>query len=89
MHATRSDPFNTQRPVSPHAHTRRGNMPGRNPCPARLLRHFTLLAVPPPSEGATKAILSALVTGWLAGFGADLQGLDGPLVNASMEAYKR
>lgn len=60
-----------------------------HPALPRLLRHFSLLAVPPPSNDATKAILSAMVSGWLADFGADLQSLAGSLVNASVEAYNR
>lgn len=48
-----------------------------------------MLSVPPPSDGATKAILSALLGGFLSDFGPDLRGLAGPLVDASVEAYNR
>ncbi|KAI8465887.1 MAG: dynein heavy chain 7 [Monoraphidium minutum] len=57
---------------------------GRQEVSARFLRHFTMLSVPPPSDGATKAILSALLGGFLSDFGPDLRGLAGPLVDASV-----
>ena len=55
----------------------------------RFLRHLTLVAVPPPSEAATKAIVSALVGGWLADFGPDLRSMGTALVDASVDAYNR
>lgn len=60
------------------------------PCPGpRFLRHFTLLCVPPPSDGATKTILGAILGGFLSDFNADMKGMCGPLVDASVEAYNR
>mgnify|MGYP001811161525 CR=1 FL=1 len=55
----------------------------------RFLRHFTLLSVPPPSDTATKAILGALLGGFLSDFCADIKAMCGPLVNASVDAYNR
>jgi dynein heavy chain len=48
-----------------------------------------MLAVPPPSDAATKTILTAILGGFLSDFGADIKALCGPLVNASVEAYNR
>lgn len=56
----------------------------------RFLRHFTMLAVPPPSDAAIKTILTAILSGFLAAeFPADMKGVTGPVVNASVEVYNR
>ncbi len=64
-------------------------LPAGAPARARFIRHFTMLCIPPPSDAATKSILSAILNGWLQGFSPDLRALSGPLVAASVEAYNR
>jgi dynein heavy chain len=62
------------------------------PCSApspRFLRHFTMLSVPPPSDAATKSILSSILGGFLSDFPPDLKASCAALVNASVEAYGR
>ena len=48
-----------------------------------------MLCVPPPSEAATKTILSAIYSGFLADFPPDFKSVCQPIVNASVEAYNR
>lgn len=48
-----------------------------------------MLAVPPPSDSATKTILSSIVNGFLAEFSPEVRSLSGPIVLASVEAYNR
>jgi dynein heavy chain len=49
-----------------------------------------MLAVPPPSDAAIKTILTAILSGFLAAeFPADMKGITGPVVNASVEVYNR
>ncbi|GBF88264.1 dynein heavy chain axonemal protein, partial [Raphidocelis subcapitata] len=48
---------------------------GRQEVTPRFFRHFTMLSVPPPSDGATKAILSALLGGFLSDFAPDLRAM--------------
>jgi dynein heavy chain len=58
--------------------------------PCRFLRHFTMLAVPPPSDAAIKTILTAILSGFLAAeFPVDMKGITAPVVNASVEVYNR
>lgn len=59
------------------------------PTPPRFVRHFTLLAIPPPSHQSITTILSSLAGGWLADFPADIRALSAPLVAASVEVYNR
>ena len=62
---------------------------GRQEMTPRFVRHFTMLCVPPPSEAATKTILSAIFSGFLQDFPPDFKGVCQPVVNASVEAYSR
>lgn len=62
---------------------------GRHPLSGRFLRHFTQLCVPPPSEAATKTILTTILGGFLADWPQDLKGLCNPLVACATEAYNR
>ena len=55
----------------------------------RFVRHFTMLCVPPPSETATKTILSAIFNGFLHDFPTEFKTISLPIVNASVEAYNR
>lgn len=55
----------------------------------RLVRHFTLMCIPPPSDVATKAILSAIFGGFLQDFPPDLRHVTSPVVNAAVELYVR
>lgn len=62
---------------------------GRQEMTPRFVRHFTMLCVPPPSEQATKTILSAIFNGFLSEFPSDFKSVSQPIVNASVEAYNR
>lgn len=62
---------------------------GRQEMTARFVRHFTMLCVPPPSDTATKTILSAIFNGFLADFPKDFAALSQPIVACSVEAYNR
>ena len=55
----------------------------------RFTRHFTMLAVPPPSDTITKTILSSIIGGWLTEFPPDVRSMTGAVVSASVEAYTR
>lgn len=55
----------------------------------RFFRHFTMLAIPPPSDAAVKTILSSIFCGFLADFPADISSMAGPVVDASIAAYNR
>ena len=62
---------------------------GRQELTPRFVRHFTLLCIPPPSDQATKTILSSIFNGFLADFPSDFKSLCNPIVSASVEAYNR
>ena len=62
---------------------------GRQPLSARFVRHFTQLCIPPPSEAATKTILTTILGGFLADWGPELKALCGPLVTCATETYNR
>ena len=62
---------------------------GRQPLSARFVRHFTQLCIPPPSEAATKTILTTILGGFLADGGQDLKALCAPLVTCATETYNR
>lgn len=48
-----------------------------------------MLAIPPPSDAATKTILSAILTGFLGDFAQEVQNAAGAIVEASIETYNR
>lgn len=48
-----------------------------------------MLAIPPPSDSATKTILSSIINGFLAEFPPEVRSLSGPVVLASVDAYNR
>ena len=62
---------------------------GRQEVTPRMIRHFTLLSVPPPSDASTKTIFSTILQGFLADFNADVQQLCNPLVSASLQVYQQ
>lgn len=62
---------------------------GRQEITPRFVRHFTMLCVPPPSDAATKTILSAIFNGFLSDFPRDMAGVAAPIINCSVEAYNR
>ncbi|KAG2448089.1 hypothetical protein HYH02_007114 [Chlamydomonas schloesseri] len=62
---------------------------GRQEITPRFARHFTMLCVPPPSDAATKTILSAIFNGFLSDFPKELSSAASPIVNCSVEAYNR
>ncbi|GFR44385.1 hypothetical protein Agub_g5605 [Astrephomene gubernaculifera] len=62
---------------------------GRQEITPRFVRHFTMLCVPPPSDAATKTILSAIFNGFLADFPREISSAAVPIVNCSVEAYNR
>ena len=51
------------------------------------MRHLTQLCVPPPSDEATKAILSTILGAFLSDWSPDLRALCGPIVASAVEAY--
>ena len=62
---------------------------GRQDVTPRLLRHFTMLCVPPPSNASTRAIFSAILQGFLGDFAGELQQLAVPMVKASVALYEQ
>lgn len=62
---------------------------GRQPLSARFLRHFTQLCIPPPSDAATKTILTTILGGFWADWPQDLKTLCAPLVTCAIESYNR
>lgn len=62
---------------------------GRQEVTPRMIRHFTLLSVPPPSDASTKTIFSTILQGFLGDFNSDIQQLCHPLVNASLQIYQQ
>jgi dynein heavy chain, axonemal len=62
---------------------------GRQELTPRIVRHFTLLSVPPPSEASIKTIFSTILQGFLGDFSADIQQLCIPLVCASLQVYNQ
>lgn len=53
----------------------------------RFVRHLTQLCVPPPSDGAIKAIMSTILGAFLSDWSPDLRALCGPIVASAVEAY--
>ncbi|EFJ52606.1 dynein heavy chain 7 [Volvox carteri f. nagariensis] len=53
---------------------------GRQEITPRFVRHFTMLCVPPPSDAATKTILSAIFNGFLSDFPRDMASVAVPIV---------
>lgn len=53
----------------------------------RFVRHLIQLSVPPPSDGAIKAILSTILGAFLSDWSPDLKALCGPIVASAVEAF--
>ncbi|CAH8607094.1 unnamed protein product [Heterobilharzia americana] len=62
---------------------------GRNPVSPRLIRHFSLFAIPPPSETSLKQIFSAIINGYLLEFSQGVRNTGESIVNAAVEIYSR
>jgi len=65
---------------------------GRQEVTPRFFRHFNMLNVPPPSDASMKTILSSIYGGFLAvpgGFPGDFSECVKPVVDASVEVYRR
>ncbi|VDM01287.1 unnamed protein product [Schistocephalus solidus] len=62
---------------------------GRNPTTPRLIRHFTVLAIPPPAEFTLKRIFTAIMQGFMLDYPAALRPLAEPIVNGAVEMYGR
>lgn len=62
---------------------------GRQELPNRFVRHFSLMCLPPPSDQATKVILSSIFNGFLANFPPEFKSVCNPIVAASVESYNR
>ncbi|KAH8862654.1 Dynein heavy chain 6, axonemal [Schistosoma japonicum] len=62
---------------------------GRNPITPRLIRHFGLFAIPPPSEISLKQIFSSIINGYLLEFPQGVRTAGESIVNAAVEIYTR
>ncbi|KAF8560849.1 hypothetical protein P879_09241 [Paragonimus westermani] len=62
---------------------------GRNPLTPRLVRHFSVLAIPPPSEANLKQIFSTILKGFLRDFSQTVRGATEAVVSAAVEIYVR
>ena len=62
---------------------------GRQELTPRFVRHFNMLSVPPPSETATKTILSSILGGFLGDFQKEFKTLLKPIVDSSVDVYTR
>ncbi|KAF6769864.1 hypothetical protein AHF37_11615 [Paragonimus kellicotti] len=62
---------------------------GRNPLTPRLVRHFSVLAIPPPSEASLKQIFLTILKGFLRDFSQTVRGATEAVVSAAVEIYVR
>ncbi|KAJ3093097.1 Dynein heavy chain 6, axonemal [Quaeritorhiza haematococci] len=62
---------------------------GRNVVTPRLIRHFTLLNIPAPSELSLGKIFRSIVDGFLKPFMSEIKALSDAIVNSSIEIYNR
>ncbi|CAH8871669.1 unnamed protein product [Trichobilharzia szidati] len=62
---------------------------GRNPVTARLIRHFSLFAIPPPSETSLKQIFSSIINGYFLEFPQGVRNNGDAVVNSAVEIYSR
>jgi dynein heavy chain len=62
---------------------------GRNPTSPRLLRHYAIFAIPPPSEYSLKHIFKSILNGYLADFNQNTKTGGDSIVDAAVEIYSR
>lgn len=62
---------------------------GRNNMTPRFVRHFNILCIHPPSEQSLRVIFGSIFGGFLDNFGDEIKSLGKPIVNASVELYRR
>ncbi|XP_075319652.1 dynein axonemal heavy chain 6 [Odontesthes bonariensis] len=62
---------------------------GRNPVTPRLIRHFSMLCLPTPSEHSLKQIFKAILNGFLSDFCQEVRDCAVQIVDAAVEIYKR
>ena len=62
---------------------------GRNPVTPRIMRHFTMFALPSPSNISLKGIFTAIMTGFLTDFTAEVKEMSDAIVNAAIDIYAR
>ncbi|XP_019622649.1 PREDICTED: dynein heavy chain 6, axonemal-like [Branchiostoma belcheri] len=62
---------------------------GRNPVTPRLIRHFSMLCLPSPSEHSLKHIFKAILSGFLKDFPAPVKQSVESVVSAAVEIYER
>ncbi|PVD36438.1 hypothetical protein C0Q70_03422 [Pomacea canaliculata] len=62
---------------------------GRNPVSPRLFRHFSMLAIPSPTEHSLKHMFLAIITGFLMDFPTAVRQCNEPIVMAAVEIYFR
>ncbi|XP_057658316.1 dynein axonemal heavy chain 6 isoform X1 [Diorhabda carinulata] len=62
---------------------------GRNPLTPRFVRHFGMLLIPPPSEGALKLIFKSILKGFFTPFTNEVRALAEYMVNAAVDIYQR
>jgi len=62
---------------------------GRQEVTPRFFRHFNMLNVPPPNDACMKTILSSIYSGFLRDFTPEFQDCVKPVVDSSVEVYRR
>ncbi|CAH8497721.1 unnamed protein product, partial [Dicrocoelium dendriticum] len=62
---------------------------GRNPVSARLIRHFSVLSIPPSSEISMKHIFTSILKGFFRDFSQAVRGAVESVVSAAVEIYTR
>ncbi|CAE1329165.1 DNAH [Acanthosepion pharaonis] len=62
---------------------------GRNPVTPRLMRHFTMLSIPPPSENSLQHMFMSILNGFLRDFTPAVRNLTDSIVTAAIDIYNR
>ncbi|XP_064645339.1 dynein axonemal heavy chain 6-like [Lineus longissimus] len=62
---------------------------GRNPVTPRMMRHFSMFCLPPPSEHSLKHMFMAILQGFLTDFPHKVRQCAEPIVAAAVEIYGR
>ena len=62
---------------------------GRNPISPRLLRHFSILSLPSPSDHSLKTMFTAILGGFYLEFPVKIRQCIDPIVRSGIEIYSR